>query len=72
MIDLDQNKINLLLKTINGFFPNFNYLFKTLKDPRVIKKNTYHLTIMLWAGLFMFILKLGSTRNINFRLKKTS
>lgn len=72
MIDLDQSKVNLLLKTINGFFPNFSYLFKKLKAPRVIKKDTYHPTIMLWVGLFMFILKLGSSRNINFRLKKTS
>jgi len=70
MMDTNINKINLLVKTIYGFFPQFGQWFKNIKDPRMVKKNTYHLSLMIWIGITMFILKLKSSRNINFRLKK--
>jgi hypothetical protein len=72
MIDSEINKVDLLVKTIKGFFPHFYCWIKKLKDPRMVNKNTYHLSVMFWIGVLMFILKLGSSRNINLRLKKTS
>lgn len=70
MIDSEINKIELLVKTIKGFFPHFSYWIKKLNDPRMVKKITYHLSVMFWIGVLMFILKLESSRNINYRLKK--
>jgi len=64
------NKVELLAKTIRGFFPQFDVWIKKIKDPRMVNKNTYHITTMFWVSVFMFILKLGSSRNINFRLKE--
>ena len=58
----------VLYKTVRHFFPSFNSWVKGMDDPRNKKSTDYPLPVMVWIGLLLFILKLGSRRQINFQL----
>jgi len=60
----------VLYKTVNHFFPLFNNWLREIKDPRNKESIEYSLPIMIWIGLLLFMLKLGSRRQINFQLNK--
>lgn len=60
------NKI--LYKTMKHFFPGFRTWIKEMKDPRNKESITYELGTMIWVGIFLFLFKLESRRQINYEL----
>ena len=57
----------VLYKTVNQFFPLFNNWLRQIKDPRNKESIEYSLPVMVWIGLLLFMLKIGSRRQINFQ-----
>ncbi len=68
-------KKELLFKSfsiaIKNHFPKLGTWLINVKDPRNIAKVTYHRSIMFWTATFLFIFKLKSSRNINFKLNES-
>lgn len=62
--------MNALYKTIQQFFPQINSWINTINDPRVQGKTTYPLSVMIWEAILLYLLKLGSRRQIKWLLKK--
>jgi hypothetical protein len=58
----------LLVRTVRHFFPRFNDWLDDLPDPRDPDRLTYDGRFLLWVGLFLFLCKLGSRRQIDFQL----
>ena len=58
----------LLVRTLVHFFPTFNDWLDDLPDPRDPQRLIYHPRFLLWVGLFLFLGKLGSRRQIDFQL----
>ena len=55
-------------KTVTHFFPDFNKWIKwIIKDPRHSSYTKYGIKTLFWSGLYLFLLKLGSRRQINFK-----
>lgn len=54
-------------KTVHHFFPSFVNWLKVIKDPREKSKIEYPLPNLVWVGILMFLLKVESRRQINFR-----
>lgn len=59
---------DVLYKTISHFFPKLNIWVDKISDPRHSSYITYNLRILFWIGMYLFLLKLGSRRQINFIL----
>jgi len=59
---------NVFFKTIHHFFPKLSVWLNTTDDPRQINKITYKLSHLLWLGIFLFLVRLGSKRQIKYRL----
>lgn len=57
----------VLYKTIHHFFPSFGNWLKGMNDPRNENAITYSLSLLLWTGILLFLVKLGSRRQINFQ-----
>jgi hypothetical protein len=60
----------LLVRTVGHFFPDFNDWLDDFPDPRHPQRLTYHRRFLLWVGLFLFLCKLGSRRQIDFELRE--
>ena len=58
---------DVLFKTVRRFLPNINSHFNQLPDPRNPNKTTYPLRNLLWTGVLLFTLKLGSRRRVRFK-----
>jgi hypothetical protein len=58
----------ILVRTTRHFFPQFNDWLDDLPDRRDRKRLTYHRRFLLWVGLFLFLCKLGSRRQIDYQL----
>ena len=56
----------VLYKTVKHFFPEFRKWLKNTKDPRNKNSIEYTSKVMIWLGILMFMLKLGTRRQINF------
>lgn len=56
-----------LYKTMHHFFPSFNNWVKQTNDPRNANAIIYSLTTLTWEGILLFLLKLGSRRQINYQ-----
>ena len=54
-------------KTVHHFFPSFVNWLKVIKDPREKSKIEYSLPNLVWVGILLFLLKVESRRQINFR-----
>lgn len=54
-------------KTVHHFFPSFANWLKVIKDPREKGKIEYPLPNLVWVGILLFLLKVESRRQINFR-----
>lgn len=52
------------------FFPEFRIWIKRLRDPRNQNMIKYILPTMIWVGILLHLLKLGSRRQINFELNE--
>jgi hypothetical protein len=57
--------------TIKNYFPQLGIWLINVKDPRYTAKATYHRSIMFWTVIFLFLLKLQSSRNINYQLNQS-
>ncbi len=55
----------IFYKTVHHFFPQFSHWLQMIKEPRNEASITYSSATMIWLGLLLFILKLGSRRQIN-------
>jgi hypothetical protein len=58
----------ILVRTTRHFFPLFNDWLDDLPDHRDGKRLTYHRRFLLWVGLFLFLCKLGSRRQLDYQL----
>jgi len=59
----------LLFLTIRHFFPHLNEWFEKVGEVRKKGKIRYSLHYLFNIGLFMYLLKLGSRRQINYKFK---
>jgi hypothetical protein len=60
----------ILARTIRHFFPDLNDWIDEFPDPRDQKRLTYHRRFLVWVGLFLFLGKLGSRRQIDYQLSE--
>jgi len=67
-MDGKQTTLASFIKTIRHFFPSFWDWVKSIPDPRNCEKITYPLESLILIGLLLFILRLGSRRQIKFEL----
>ena len=58
----------MFLKTISHFFPKLSRWLGSVDDPRNKNKITYSPSHLLWLGIFLFLLRLGSKRDISYKL----
>lgn len=56
----------ILYKTVHHFFPKYHQWFKEVKDHRNENMIIYETPTMIWVGILLFLLKLGSRRQINY------
>jgi len=59
--------LDVFFKTINHFFPKLSKWLNAINDPRQVKKIKYRPSHLLWLGVFLFLTRLGSKRQIKFR-----
>jgi len=60
---------DVFFKTVTHFFPKLSRWLNQVKDPRNKNKITYAPSHLLWLGIFLFLLRLGSKRKIKYRLQ---
>jgi hypothetical protein len=58
----------LLVSTLGHFFPDFNDWLDEFPEHRDPDRLIYHRRFLGWVGLFLFLGKLGSRRQIDFQL----
>jgi len=59
---------DVFFKTVHHFFPKLTKWLQSVDDPRNENKITYEPSHLLWLGIFLFLLRLGSKRKIKYRL----
>lgn len=60
--------LEIFFKTMRHFYPKFIQWLGEIPDPRNPNMITYKSELLLLAGVFLFLFKLESRRNINFKL----
>ena len=58
-----------LVQTVRHFFPDFNEWLGRLPDSRVPQLCTYSTGFLAWWGIGMYLLQLGSRRQLDFELR---
>jgi hypothetical protein len=58
-----------LVQTVRHFFPDFNAWLGRLPDTRVQDACTYDRRFLAWWGLHLYLLQLGSRRQLDFELR---
>jgi hypothetical protein len=58
-----------LVQTARPFFPDFNAWLDRLPDTRVQEACTYDTRFLAWWGLHLYLLQLGSRRQLDFELR---
>jgi hypothetical protein len=58
-----------LAQTVRHFFPDFNAWLDRLPDTRVPEACTYSTRFLAWWGLSLYLLQLGSRRQLDFDLR---
>jgi hypothetical protein len=58
-----------LVQTVRHFFPDFNSWLTRLPDTRVQDACTYDPRFLAWWGLHLYLLQLGSRRQLDFDLR---
>src|SRR3972149_3564426 len=61
--------LQTFLATVQHFFGSFVQLFAGVRDPRCLELITYPLAALLFAGVLMFVCRLGARRQINHLLR---
>ena len=59
---------DVLYKTVSHYFPKLNKWLDKIEDPRDLRYVDYNKRVLFWLSIFLFLLKLGSRRQINFKL----
>ena len=59
---------DVFLKTVYHFFPKLTRWLNQVEDPRNKNMITYEPGHLLWLGIFLFLLRLGSKRRIKYKL----
>jgi hypothetical protein len=57
------------VQTVRHFFPEFNAWLDRLPDTRVQEACTYDRRFLAWWGLHLYLLQLGSRRQLDFELR---
>lgn len=57
------------MQTVRHFFPDFNAWLDRLPDSRAQEACTYHRRFLAWWGLQLYLLQLGSRRQLDFELR---
>jgi hypothetical protein len=60
----------LFARTVRHFFPDFNAWLDKVPDPRCPEQITYHRRFLLWYGILLFVGKLGSRRQLDFKYRE--
>jgi hypothetical protein len=58
-----------LVQTVRHFFPEFNVWLDRLPDTRVQEACTYPRRFLAWWGISLYLLQLGSRRQLDFELR---
>jgi hypothetical protein len=58
-----------LVQTVRHFFPDFNTWLARLPDSRVAEDCTYSTCFLGWWGLSLYLLQLGSRRQLDYELR---
>jgi len=61
--------IEVFYKTQHRFVPKLSKWIALIEDPRQKNKIKYNIEHLLWIGIFLFLMKLGSRRQINFQFQ---
>lgn len=61
---------NIMYKTILHYFPKLNFQIDKISDPRHNSYIKYDLRVLFWVAFLMFLTKLGSRRQINFKFSE--
>ena len=61
--------LKTLLATAQHFFGSFTHLFASVSDPRQPEWITYPLAAVLFAGVLMFVCRLGARRQIGLMFR---
>jgi hypothetical protein len=56
------------VRTLRHFFPRLNDWLQALPDSRDREACTYETRFLAWWGLLLYLLQLGSRRQLNFKL----
>ena len=59
---------DVFFKTVHHFFPRLSKWLQSVDDPRNENKIIYEPSHLLWLGIFVFLLRLGSKRRIKYKL----
>jgi hypothetical protein len=57
-------------RTVRHFYPDFNDWLDAVPDPRRQDRAVYHHRFLLWYGLLLFVGKLGSRRQLDFKYRE--
>jgi len=57
-------------RTVGHFFPDFNRWLDSVPDPRRQDRVEYHKRFLLWYGILLFVGKLGSRRQLDFKYRE--
>lgn len=57
-------------KTVHHFFPKVGKWVRQIQEPRKVNMIDYELPILFWEAFFLFLLQLGSSRNIDYAFGK--
>ena len=57
-------------RTARHFFPGLNAWLDGVPEPRCPERITYHRRFLLWYGLLLFVGKLGSRRQLDFKYRE--
>ena len=57
------------MQTVRHFFPQFNAWLDRLPDTRVQDDCTYARRFLAWWGLSLYLLQLGSRRQLDYELR---
>jgi hypothetical protein len=58
-----------LVQTVRHFFPLFNHWLQSVPDSRDLRLCTYETRFLLWWGILLYLLQLGSRRQLDFELR---
>ncbi len=59
-------------RTLHRFFGGWTALFRGVSDPRTANRSIYPLAGLLCTGVLMYLFRLGSRREIEFKLRKNA